>query len=287
MRIDAHQHFWQIARADYDWLTPDLEPLYHDFMPDDLAPLLARHGIEGTILVQAAPTSAETKFLLEIADKTSCVLGVVGWTDFNAATAAATIAALAKHPKLVGLRPMIQDIADDDWMLRPDLAPVFEAIIQADLTFDALVLPRHLPQLRKLLVRHPELRCVIDHGAKPDIAGKRFDDWANDIAVIATGSGAYCKLSGLLTEAGPDWTLSDLAPYVRHLLDCFGPERLVWGSDWPVLTMAASYENWVDLSEALIGDERAREAIFGLNAVNLYKRSRGRKPIKRRNKAIS
>ncbi|WP_281857971.1 amidohydrolase family protein [Litoreibacter halocynthiae] len=271
MRIDAHQHFWQLERGDYGWLTSDLEPLYRDFMPDDLAPHLRQHGIDGTVLVQAAPTSAETEFLLDIADKTPFVLGVVGWTDFAATSAADDIARLAKHPKLVGLRPMIQDIADDDWMLRPDLAPAFEAMINADLTFDALVLPRHLSQLRQLLSRHPRLRCVIDHGAKPDIAGEKFDGWANDIALIAKESGAYCKLSGLLTEAKKDATIADLAPYVAHLLEYFGPERLVWGSDWPVLTMAASYEIWIEITAALIRDEPARRAILGSNSVDLYR----------------
>ncbi len=275
MKIDAHQHFWQLARGDYGWLTPDLGPLYSDFMPDDLVPHLSQHGVEGTILVQAAPTSAETEFLLEIADRTPFVLGVVGWTDFTSASAANDITALARHPKLVGLRPMIQDIADDNWMLRPDLSSAFEAMIKADLTFDALVLPQHLTQLRQLLARHPKLRCVIDHGAKPDISDKSFDNWATDIAVIAKECGAYCKLSGLLTEAGKDWTSSDLAPYVAHLLECFGVERLVWGSDWPVLTMAASYEDWVALTESLIGDERARDLIFRSNSIDLYKISKG------------
>ncbi len=144
MIIDAHQHFWQLARGDYGWLTPELVPLYRDFMPDDLASLLSHNNIDGTILVQAAPTIAETKFLLEIADATPFVLGVVGWIDFSAPTAVKDIARLAQHPKLVGLRPMIQDIADDDWMLQADLTPAFEAMIDADLTFDALVLPRHL-----------------------------------------------------------------------------------------------------------------------------------------------
>lgn len=271
MIIDAHQHFWQLSRDDYGWLTPDLEPLFRDFMPDDLEPHLREHGIDGTILVQAAPTLAETEFLLDKADKTPFVLGVVGWTDLAAKSAASDIARLAKHPKLVGLRPMIQDIADDDWMLRPDLRPAFEAMIACDLTFDALVLPRHLSQLRRLLFRHPELRTVIDHGAKPDISGGQFDDWANDIAVIAKESGAYCKLSGLLTEAGKDWTINDVAPYVAHLLEHFGSERLVWGSDWPVLTMAASYETWLDMTVTLIPDERARQAILRSNAVELYR----------------
>lgn len=271
MIIDAHQHFWRLARGDYDWLTPDLAPLFRDFMPADLEPHLHRHAIDGTILVQAAPTVAETDFLLGIADTTPSVLGVVGWIDFEATSAANEIARLARHPKLVGLRPMIQNIAEDDWMLRPDLAPAFEAMIDADMTFDALVLPRHLAPLRELLRHYPGLRTVIDHGAKPDIAGGVFNAWADDMAVIAQESGAYCKLSGLLTEAGNNWTASDVAPYVAHLIEHFGPKRLVWGSDWPVLTLAASYETWLDMAMALIPDQRARNAVFGTNAAHLYR----------------
>ena len=270
MIIDAHQHFWQVSRDDYGWLTPELQSLYRDFMPSDLAPHLDQHGIDGTILVQAAPTIAETEFLLEIADKTPFVLGVVGWVDFEATTAPHDIARLAKHPKLVGLRPMIQDIADDDWMLRTDLTPAFEAMTTADLTFDALVLPRHLSNLRKLLNRHPNFRTVIDHAAKPDIAAGQFDEWAFDIAVIAKESGAYCKLSGLLTEAGDDWTVSGVAPYAAHLFEHFGPERLVWGSDWPVLNLASDYETWLEIATSFAPNTRSTEAVFGSNARVLY-----------------
>lgn len=270
MIIDAHQHFWQLDRGDYGWLTPELKLLYRDFMPDDLSPHLLRAGIDGTVLVQAAPTSAETEFLLKIADEVPFVLGVVGWVDFAAPTAAIDIARLARNPKLVGLRPMIQDIADDNWMLRPDLAPAFEAVVQHNLTFDALVQPRHLTQLRQLLARHPNLRCVIDHGAKPDISGGQFDVWANDIAAIAKESGAYCKLSGLLTEAGKDWDALVVTRYAEHLVKCFGPKRLVWGSDWPVVTLAASFEAWLDLAKTIIPNDPEREAIFGSNVFDLY-----------------
>jgi L-fuconolactonase len=273
MIIDAHQHFWQISRGDYGWLTPTIEPLYRDFMPHDLEPYLSQHAIDATILVQAAPTIAETEFLLQIADNTAFVLGVVGWVNFAAPTAANDIARLAQNPKLVGLRPMIQDISDDDWMLRPDIMPAFEAMIDAGLTFDALVLPRHLSQLRQLLSRFPNLRTVIDHAAKPDISGRAFEGWANDIAAIAQDTDAYCKLSGLLTEAGDGWTPDDVAPYVAHLLKHFGLQRLVWGSDWPVLTIAADYGTWVNLVRSLLPDEHSRAAIFGLNAVDLYRLS--------------
>jgi L-fuconolactonase len=271
MIIDAHQHFWQLDRGDYGWLTLEATKLYRDFMPDDLAPHLSQYGIDGTILVQAAPTIAETGFLLETAARTPFVLGVVGWVDFAAASAANDIARLAEHPKLVGLRPMIQDIPDDDWMLRPDLTPAFDAMIQHDLTFDALVLPRHLPQLSQLLSRHPKLRSVIDHGAKPEVSGRKFETWANDIAAIANESGVYCKLSGLLTEAGEEWNASDIAPYVAHLFENFGSKRLVWGSDWPVLTLASSYQIWFDLALEFMPNERAKEAVFGSNALDLYR----------------
>jgi L-fuconolactonase len=271
MIIDAHQHFWQLSRADYGWLTPEMKPLYRDFMPDDLVSHLTRHKIDGTILVQAAPTAAETTFLLKIADETPTVLGVVGWVDFTLPSAASDIARLARHPKLVGLRPMIQDIVDDDWMLRPDLTPAFQAMIDADLTFDALVLPRHLPNLHKLLKRHPKLRTVIDHGAKPDIAGGMFEEWSEQVALIANETGAYCKLSGLLTEASDNWTAADVAPYVTHLNTHFGSQRLVWGSDWPVLTIAASYGIWFDMARAFFPKTAEKDAVFGSNAVELYK----------------
>lgn len=274
MIIDAHQHFWKLARGDYGWLTPELEPLYRDFMPDDLAPILRETGVDGTVLVQAAPTLAETQFLLEIADATPFVLGVVGWVDFESKTAPDDIARLARHPKLVGLRPMIQDIHDDAWMLREDLTRAFHAMITADLTFDALVMPQHLSNLRKLLARHPQLRTVIDHGAKPDIANANFAAWASDIAAIAKINGVSCKLSGLLPQAGGSWTKTDLAPYVAHLFECFGSERLLWGSDWPVLTVTASYEMWLKIASDFIPIGEGAAEIFGSNAVTFYRLSK-------------
>lgn len=273
MRIDAHQHFWRLARGDYGWLTPALEAIHRDFDPRDLAPLLAQEGIDGTVLVQAAPTEAETEFLLSLAGRNDFVLGVVGWTDFAATDAPDRIARLATRPGLVGLRPMIQDIEDDGWMLRADLSPAFEAMARHDLVFDALVLPRHLPNLRVLLGRHPRLRAVVDHCAKPPIADGTREDWARDIGAIAAETGAFCKLSGLVTEAGRDWTLETLRPWVNHALNVFGPSRLIWGSDWPVATLAATYGEWMRACEQLLAGcaERDRQAIFGGNAARLYK----------------
>lgn len=274
MTMDAHQHVWRIARGDYGWLTPDRVPsLCRDFMPEDLAPLLATHGIDRTILVQAAPTLAETQFLLDIAARTPFVAGVVGWCDFEGANAAEVIAALAASERLVGLRPMLQDLSDDRWILRRDLEPALKAMKQADLALDLLVLPRHLPHISAFLERHADLRAVIDHGAKPYIATGEIDPWAAAMRRIARETNAFCKLSGLLTEAGERRTRAALQPYVDVLLQAFGPRRMMWGSDWPVLTLAADYGQWLDLAHdltaALSADER--DDLFGRSAARFYR----------------
>lgn len=272
MRLDAHQHFWAIARGDYGWLTPELEPIYRDFLPPDLAPMLDHHGIDGTILVQAAPTVEETQFMLGLARDTPFVKGVVGWVDFESDDAEAQLDALARDPQLLGIRPMIQDIAQVEWMLRPEFAPMYHAIIRNDLVFDALTLPRHLKALHALALRQPDLRIVIDHGSKPLIAKGEITDWAQSMTALAALDNVSCKLSGLVTEAGPNWSEASLKPYVDHLLDTFGPQRLIWGSDWPVCTLAASYDRWIDTSQSLLAhlspDDRA--AIFGGTAQKIY-----------------
>ncbi|MBO0344145.1 amidohydrolase family protein [Roseibium sp. CAU 1637] len=275
LRIDAHQHFWQVARGDYGWLTPALGHLYADYVPEDLAPMLKKHGITGTVLVQAAPTEAETTFMLSLADKLDFIKGVVGWTDLEAEDASARIARMARHPKLVGLRPMIQDIADDRWMLSPKLDPAFQAMIEHDLTFDALTLPRHLQHLLSVLRSHATLTTVIDHGSKPEIANGNFNGWAKDMKALAEETSAFCKLSGLVTEAARNWKRDDLTPYVDHLLACFGPSRLIWGSDWPVCTLAASYDQWIETTDWLLRDlsQADKDKILGANALRAYRLS--------------
>ncbi|MCK7611745.1 amidohydrolase family protein [Roseibium sediminicola] len=276
MRLDAHQHFWQLARGDYGWLTPDFKPIYRDFGPGDLTPYLTRFGIEGTILIQAAPTVAETRFMLGLARQNAFIKGVVGWVDFEASDAPDQIAELAADPKLVGLRPMIQDIDDPDWMLKGSLTPAYSALVAHDLVFDALTLPQHLRNLLWLTDRHPRLRIVIDHGSKPDIAGGNVSAWAEDMYFIAERPSVYCKLSGLVTEAGAKWTVDTLRPHVDYLLDIFGPDRLIWGSDWPVCTLACSYEDWVQLTGELLQDlsEDEKQAVLGGNAERVYLRAR-------------
>ena len=278
MRIDAHHHLWTLARGDYGWLTPKLAPIHRDFSLSDLAPHLAVADIQGTILVQAAPTEAETMFLLDIAAKAQVVRGVVGWTDFDAADGGARIDALAARKLLVGLRPMVQDIPDNDWLLRPALAPLLAAMARNSLVFDALVLPRHLPRLLRLVDDHPDVQFVLDHCAKPRLATGEIADWHGDIALLAERPNIVCKLSGLATEAAVGWQIADLRKAVDHVVACFGAHRLLWGSDWPVVNLAGGYEKWVAAAEALLADLPADEkaAIFGGNAARIYLSSRGR-----------
>ena len=272
MRIDAHQHFWSLGRGDYDWLTPELSILYRDFKPNDLAPLLDQHQIEGTVLVQASPTLAETNYLLSLANKHDFIKGVVGWVDFESFDVIQTINELAKDPKIVGLRPMIQDIEDVDWMLNAEFTPVFNAIKNNNLVFDALTKPIHLPNLRRLLLRHPKLRAVIDHGSKPVIAAREFEPWAVEMALIAKTSKACVKLSGLVTEAKENWSIDDLKPYVDHLFTYFGADRIIWGSDWPVCNLASDYTQWCETTEEILNElsTEERAAVLGGNAMRVY-----------------
>ena len=269
--IDAHQHFWRLDRGDYGWLTPALQPLYRDYLPADLEPALRRAGVQATILVQAAPTVAETRYLLGLAHAHDFIAGVVGWADFDDANVAADIDRLAADERLVGLRPMIQDIADTEWMLEEHLAPAFESMIDHGLVFDALVLPRHLPALRELVTRYPELDMVLDHGAKPPLASGELDDWKRDIAALARESPIVCKLSGLVTEAHSAEP-AVLRAAVDHLLECFGPARLMWGSDWPVCELVCSYDAWRATSEALLAslDAAQRDLILSETARKTY-----------------
>ena len=272
MRIDSHQHFWTLARGDYDWLTSDLAAIHRDHAPADLEPLLKTAHIDRTVLVQAAPTVAETDFLLRLAESTPFVAGVVGWVDFEADDAAHRIAALAARENLVGLRPMIQDIADDRWMLGAAIRPAVEAMADEGLTFDALIRPRHIPILGEFAALYPALDIVIDHAAKPDIAAGGLGDWARDIRKLAAETRLVCKLSGLVTEAAPGWSAQTLRPYVDVLVDAFGADRLMWGSDWPVLNLNGDYAAWMATAEQLLAglSDTEREAIFGGTASVFY-----------------
>lgn len=277
MIVDSHVHLWQIARGDYDWMTGPgteaLAPIRRDFAAGDLRPLLGGAGVDRVVLVQAAATVAESRFLLQQAAAMPQVAGVVGWVAMDDAAVEDSLEELAADDAFKGVRPMIHDIADPDWMLGDALTPAFRALVRKDLAFDCLVRPLHLPNLLTLLGRHPDLRAVICHGAKPEIEAGRFTDWAAQMTALAQETAAFCKLSGLITEAGPGWTPAGLRPYVEHLLEIFGPKRLIWGSDWPVLTLTASYDDWWTAAHGLLADlsETDKAAVFGGNALRAYR----------------
>lgn len=271
MLIDAHVHFWQLNRPECHWPTPDLTAIHRDHGPTDWRRAMAGSGVQRAIVVQSQPDDRDTDWLLDMARDEPCIAGVVGWADLAAPTAAARIRHLAGHGALKALRPMLQALPDDDWILQSSLTPAIEAMIAHGLRFEALVLPRHLPHLRRFVARHPDLPVVIDHAAKPDIANNDLDRWRQDIAALADHPQVVCKLSGLVTEAGPDWQPEHLAPVTDHLLSCFGPARLLWGSDWPVLNLASTCSSWWQVAHQLAPqNEAAQAAIFGGNAARFY-----------------
>ncbi len=277
MPIDAHFHCWQLSRGDYGWLAPALAPIYRDVAVTDWQAQSAPHGVSGGVLVQAAPTEAETGFLLAQADANASVLGVVGWVDWLAPDVGLRVERLARQPKLKGLRPMLQDIADSQWILQPSLAPALQAMSDCGLVFDALVKSVHLPHIITLAQRYPQLRIVIDHAAKPDIANGEWQPWADGITRLANGTTAACKLSGLLTEAGPSPPPGMVTRWAAHVLTSFGSQRLLWGSDWPVLelagSLAGSYAQWWGETQQILStlNTPARNAVMGENARRVYR----------------
>jgi L-fuconolactonase len=275
--IDAHHHLWKLSRADYGWIgdggNPAVAPIERDYLVEDYRALAAVNGISGSIVVQAAQTVAETRWLLDRARASGGLIkGVVGWIDMAAPNAPDVLHDLARNPLLRSIRPMLQEIADVEWVLQPMLAPALRAVIELDLSFDLLVRPPHLKAALALLLRHPDLRAIVDHGGKPDIARGMWQPWADDLRRIARETPAYCKLSGLVTEAGRGWKPDDLLRYTDHLVECFGVERLVWGSDWPVMLLNADYPGWLAATKQLIAPlSRADQmAVMNDNAIRFY-----------------
>lgn len=272
MLVDAHQHFWSPSRGDYTWMNGNdaVAAIARDILPRHLEPTLKKHGITRTVLVQAAESIEETEYMLGLADATEWIGKVVGWINFEDKSHLRHLERFARHPKFSGVRPMIQDIPDPDWMLKPHVQWAYQAIADLDLTFDALGFPVHLPRFQEIFARHSTMRAVIDHGMKPVIRNGEFDAWAKAIVAIAETTSVHCKISGLANEAGAGWSAQTLAPYVEHLLNVFGADRLMWGSDWPVLELAGTYDNWLATAKTLIPQADA-PAIFGGTAARFYR----------------
>jgi L-fuconolactonase len=275
MRIDAHHHLWDLDRRPQPWLHGEaLEPINRTFRLPELEPHLAAHGIDATVVVQSSSSLDETRELLEIARQSGGrIAGVVGWADLADPELPQVLASLAAAGPLVGIRHQVQDEADPQWLARPEIRGGLARLADAGLVYDLLVTPRELAAATAAVQALPEVSFVLDHGGKPQIASGEWEPWAGLISALAALPNVSCKLSGLVTEADwQSWRPQDVLPYARHLLDSFGPERLLFGSDWPVCTLAGFYADAFALAEQAIAalSSAERDGILGLNASRVY-----------------
>ncbi|MGI5404356.1 amidohydrolase family protein [Streptomyces sp. CA-135486] len=275
--IDAHHHVWDLSVRDQEWITgPEMAPIARTFSLDDLATEARAAGVGATVLVQTVTVADETPAFLSLADGSDLVAGVVGWTDLTAPDVADTLAALRELPggdRLVGIRHQVQQEPDPAWLLRPDVQRGLAAVAAAGLVYDLVVQPHQLPAAAEAAARLPELTFVLDHLGKPPIASRELEPWASDVRALADLPNTVCKLSGMVTEAAwSTWTTPDLSPYADTVLDSFGPGRLMFGSDWPVCRLAASYAEVLAAARALthrLSDEE-RRAVFETTASRVY-----------------
>jgi len=269
MIVDAHHHLWDPASADYPWMTDEVAPIRRRFAPEDLAPLLLARGVDATVVVQARASLDETHELLATSAAVPWLAGVVGWVDLTDPAVGDVLAELGGGP-LVGVRHQVHDEPDPAWLLRDDVGRGLRAVEQAGLAYDLLVRTRELPAAVETARRFPGLRFVVDHLAKPPLRTGDTDAWAEGLSSLAALPNVCCKLSGLVTEASWDhWRADELVPYLRRALDWFGPERSLFGSDWPVCLLAASYDEVVDLALAAL-EPSERAAVMGETATRVY-----------------
>jgi len=274
MIIDSHQHFWQVGRFEYPWLTRELGILYRDYLPQNLEPILKQNKVARTVLVQASNSLEETKWLLRLADENEFIAGVVGWVDLKGSVINDQLDEFLQHKKFKGVRHLVESEPMDDWLVRPEVLAGLAVLEARDVPYDLLVHPRHLKFVPQIVESCPKLRMVIDHLAKPPIASGAIDDWRKGFASLAKVPTLSCKLSGLVTEANHEtWTIDDLRPFVSVALETFGPDRLIFGSDHPVCLLAGSYERVLQSFETLLAElsPEMRERVFSSNAREFYR----------------
>jgi len=272
--IDAHQHFWDPGRLTYPWMRGEaVAPLCRPFLPGDLEPILRDAGVDRTVVVQAQSSLDETRWLLDLADANAFIAGVVGWVDLTSCDLPGVLDELEKGPKFKGVRHQAED-EPDGWLNRPDVLGGLGELARRGIPYDLLVRPGHLRSVRVIADRLPELRMVVDHMAKPRIASRRMDPWAGDLAQVAGIPAVSCKLSGMITEADwKAWTPGDLKPYIDHVVEQFGFDRVMFGSDWPVCVLAGTYARVLEALNDCLGEISAsdRAKVFGENARAFYK----------------
>jgi len=277
MRIDAHQHFWKYDPGEYGWIDDTMTPLRRDYLPDDLEGELSGNAFDACVAVQARQTLEETRWLLDLADRHRFIAGVVGWVDLRSEDARAQLEAFARRPKLVGVRHVVQGEPDDRFLLRADFCRGVALLEEFGLAYDILIYPRHLPVAVEFVDRFAGQRFVLDHLAKPGVRKGEIASWERDLRRLASSPNVSCKLSGLVTEADwRHWTAGDLKPYLDVAFECFGAERLMIGSDWPVCTLAADYARTMSVVTHYVQDRPAheRQAVLGGNARRFWKLDR-------------
>ncbi len=271
--VDSHHHFWDLSKLDYDWMPPPPSVLVRDYLPEDMKPLIDASGVDRTVVVQAHQSIEEAEFLLDLAEANDFIAGVVGWVDLTDPKVGYTLDRLTKRRKFKGVRHLVHDEPDDAWLARDDVARGLKELVFRGLAYDVLAQPVHLKYVPQVAEKLPDLKMVVDHIAKPAIADGVMEPWATDIAAVAEIPGVHCKVSGMVTEAGDGWTADTLKPYVAHVVDIFGMDRLMWGSDWPVCRLAGEYDQVLNAALDAIGplsdDDRA--AFLGGNATRFYR----------------
>ena len=272
--IDSHQHFWQVGRFDYPWMTKDLGVLYRDYLPNDLEPILQNNRIDKTILVQASNSVAESRWLLELANASSFIAGIVGWVDLMSPEVNRQLDELCADQKFKGVRHLVESEPNDDWLVQPSVLSGLKQLSARGLSYDLLVHTRHLKHVPRVAESCPELALVIDHLAKPPIARNEIKEWSQALQPLARYANINCKLSGLVTEANwTSWKTEDLRPFVDLALEYFGPDRMMFGSDYPVCLLAASYDRVLDSFQEILRSvsDTDRDKIFSQNAAKFYR----------------
>jgi L-fuconolactonase len=274
MRIDTHQHFWRYNADEYGWIDDSMSSLRRDFGPDDLKLEMDRAGFHGSVAVQARQSLEETRWLLELAAASPLILGVVGWVDLRSPDLRSQLPEFTQNPKLVGVRHVVQSEPDDRFMLQPEFLRGIGVIEEFDLSYDILIYPRHLPAAAEFVRHFPRQRFVLDHLAKPLIKSGAIHPWEEGMRELAKFPNVFCKLSGMVTEADwRNWKSGQMTPYLDVALDCFGPDRVMIGSDWPVCTVAASYSQTMQVVLDYFEKYPAsvQDAVLGGNAHRFWK----------------
>jgi len=273
MRVDAHQHFWDLDRFPYPWMPPAPSPLRRKFLPEDLEPILERNRFDGSVVVQATTVEGEGPWLLDLASKHRMILGVVAWVDLTDSRIGAKLDRLQAHPKFKGVRHPVHDEADDRWLLRPNVLNGLRELERRKVPYDLLLRPQHLPVAIELVSKVPNLKMVVDHISKPLIAKRQMAGWEENIAALSKSPNVYVKISGMITEAEwKTWTADHLRPYVQHVWKLFGPDRCMFGSDWPVCLLAGVWKEVLAGFTQALGPtpEPERTKVMGETAVRFY-----------------